>query len=174
MNIVEALYTRAEYDRLPAEFPAQLIEGQFVKEPAPLYGHQRSSARIRYELLKLLGPDLVPDTPADVGIDDYNVFQPDILVLREVPEIDSHDVGIPLLAVEILSPSTERRDRHVKTHRMLAAGVAEVWLVDWQRGLIERHTSSGHRRFTGDERAESTAVEGFVLVPNTLFGASPR
>ena len=167
---MEALYTRADYDLLPEEFPAQLIAGQLVKEPPPLYGHQRSGARIRLKLLNLCGPDLVPDTPADVGIDDHNVFQPDILVLREAPALDATDVGIPCLAVEILSPSTEKRDRQVKTVRMLEAGVSEVWLVDWRNRVIEVHTPMGSRRFLGQEQAESGTVEGFALVPDDLFG----
>jgi len=170
MKTMEALYTRADYNLLPEEFPAQLIEGQLVKEPAPLYGHQRSSARIRRRLVDLCGPDLVPDTPADVGIDDHNVFQPDILVLRKAPALDATDVGIPCLAVEILSPSTEKRDRQVKAVRMLEAGVSEVWLVDWRQGVIEVHTQMGQRRFTGREQAKSEAVEGLVLVPEDLFG----
>lgn len=170
MKIMEALYTRADYNLLPEEFPAQLIEGELVKEPAPLYGHQRSSARIRRRLVDLRGPDLVPDTPADVGIDEHNVFQPDILVLRKAPALDATDVGIPCLAVEILSPSTEKRDRQVKAVRMLEAGVSEVWLVDWLQGVIEVHTARGHQRFAGRERAESEVVDGFSLVPDELFG----
>ena len=170
METMEALYTRADYELLPEEFPAQLIAGQLVKEPSPLYGHQRCSARIRLRLMNICGPDLVPDTPADVGIDDHNVFQPDILVLREAPALDATDVGIPCLAVEILSPSTEKRDRQVKAVRMLEAGVSEVWLVDWRNGAIEVHTSRGHQRFAGRERVESEVVDGFSLVPDELFG----
>jgi len=170
MITMEALYTRAEYELLPEEFPAELIEGMLVKQATPRYGHQHVGARIRYALLKLLGPELVPDTPAGVGIDDHNVFAPDIVVLRERPPVEDWDVGIPILAVEVLSSSTEKRDRHVKTVRMLEAGVEEVWLIDWRREAVELHTSSWHRRFTGDERAESGAVEGFALVPKVLFG----
>ena len=169
MTTMASLFTRAEYDRLPEGFPAQLIEGQLVKEPPPRYGHQRVGSRIRFQLKKLVGPDLVPDTPADVGIDRYNVFQPDIVVLEKRPDDETSDVGIPILAVEVLSPRTEKRDRLVKTGRLLDAGVREVWLIDRRRQAIEVHTSAGHRRYEGGEQAVSEAVEGFVLVPDTLF-----
>ena len=86
-----------------------------------------------------------------------------------LPDDDAHDVGIPHVAMEILSPGTERRDRQVKTMRMLEAGVQEVWLIDWRAKAVEIHTRKGQRRFTGDERAESAAVEGFALLPNVLF-----
>ena len=170
MITMEALYTRADYELLPEEFPAELIEGQLVKEPSPRFGHQRIGSRIRYELKRFVRPDLVPDPPADVGIDEHNVFQPDIVVLRVLPDDDAHDVGIPLLAMEVLSPGTEKRDRQVKTMRMLEAGVQEVWLIDRRAKAVEIHTRNWHRRFPGDERAESTAVEGFALVPKVLFG----
>jgi len=166
---VSCLYTRADYDRLPEEFPAQLIQGRLVKEPPPRYGHQRIGARIRFALMRLLGPDLVPDTPADVGIDEHNVFQPDIVVLRAVPDAEVCDVGIPRLAVEILSRSTEQRDRRVKTVKLLEAGVEEVWLIDRRAEAIEVHVRAGHRRFTDDETAMSSAVPGFALNPATLF-----
>ena len=169
MKPMEALFTRAEYNQLPEGFPAQLIEGQLVKEPPPLYGHQRSGSRLRFELMKLLGPDLVPDTPCDVIIDDYNVFQPDIVVLKESLPGDARHVGIPVLAVEILSPRTEKRDRQVRTLRLLDVGVAEVWLVDWRKQTVERHTKNGHRVFTGGEAAASNAVDGFRIIPAVLF-----
>ena len=169
MKSMTGLYTRADYDRLPEEFPAQLIEGYLVKEPPPLFGHQRVGSRLRFEFKKLLGPDLVPDTPSDVGIDDHNVFQPEVVVLRRAPSLESYDVGIPLLAVEILSPSTEKRDRHVKTHRLLHAGVEEVWLIDWRAEVVEVHTAQGHRRYAGDEPIVSAAVEGLRVVPARLF-----
>ena len=38
--------------------------------------------------------------------------------------------GAPSLVVEVLSPSTELRDRGVKMRAYAAAGVEEYWLVD--------------------------------------------
>ena len=95
-------FTQVDWERLPEGFPAQLIQGQLVKEPAPTYRHQRLAARVRFALLSLLGPDRVPDTPSDVAVDHENVFQPDVVVLRAPADDASHYVGVPLLAVEVL------------------------------------------------------------------------
>ena len=38
MRPVSTLFTRADYDRLPEGFPAQLIHGWLVRDPAPSYG----------------------------------------------------------------------------------------------------------------------------------------
>src|SRR5262245_18064242 len=111
MPVGRALFTRADYDRLPEGFPAQLIAGWLVKEPSPLYHHQRLAARLWRDLVAIVGPDLAPLTPVDVLIDDHNVFQPDVVALPEPGPDDDHYVPTPRLVVEFLSPSTRRRDR---------------------------------------------------------------
>lgn len=169
MRSMQPLFTRANYDALPEGFPAQLVEGFLVREPSPTYGHQRIEQRILVHLVALVGPDRALSSPADVGIDDHNVFQPDVVVLREIPPDDVHDVGIPLLAVEVLSPSTRRRDRDVKTRHLLEAGVEEVWLVDPELGTIEVHRGGGSREVQGEASIESEAAPGFSLSPATLF-----
>jgi Uma2 family endonuclease len=110
-------------------------------------------------------------SPVDVPIDDWNVFQPDVVVLREALPDDATDVGIPLLAVEVLSPSTERRDRGVKRRRLLRAGVAEVWIVDPVARTVEVHDADGCRTASGQERVASNAVSGFDLSPADLWPA---
>ena len=148
-------FTRVDWERLPEGFPAQLIQGQLVKEPAPTYGHQRLGARIRFALLSLLGPDRVPDTPADVLVDDVNVYQPDVVVLRAPADDASHYVGVPLLAVEVLSRSTRKRDRDVKAERLLVLGVEEVWLVDPER----RRDRDTQRRASVVSRPSATSYD---------------
>ncbi len=170
MLSMDAVFTKTQWERLPEGFPAELIEGCLVRDPAPTYGHQSIAARVRYRLLQLVGPDLVPDTPADVLIDDVNVFEPDIVVLRERPPRDQHYVGIPLLVVEVLSPSTAERDRTVKKDKLLGAGVAEVWLIDPELEHIEIHrTGPEVRSFRGEDVARSNALSGFALAPGDLF-----
>ncbi len=164
-----AAYTRADYDRLPEGFPAQLIDGFLVKEPAPTYGHGRIAARIRAQLVALVGPDLVPDTPADVAIDEHNVFQPDVVLLREPVPDEARDVGVPLLAVEVHSPSTRGLDRGIKAERLLEIGVEEVWLVEPATKTIEVRTLAGRTIARGSEPAVSNALPGFRLVPAALF-----
>jgi Uma2 family endonuclease len=174
MNLVSARFTRSDYDRLPEGFPAQLVNGCLVKEPSPTYGHQAFASRLHARLAPLVGADLALLAPCDVGIDEFNVYQPDVLVLRSAPSFDVHDVGIPLLAIEVLSPSTARRDRVVKRRKMLAAGVAEVWIVDPASRTVELHTADACRLAAGDETLRSTAVPGFEVVPNVLFAPPKR
>lgn len=163
------MFTRADYERLPEGFPAQLIHGWLVRDPAPNYGHQSLQMRLMEMLLPLVPRGRLVAAPSDVGIDDYNVFQPDLLVLRTTPKRTAHDVGIPLVAIEIASPSTAKRDRGVKRRRLLAAGTAEVWIVDLETRTVERYDASGCATASGQEALASRVIAGFSVVPATLF-----
>ena len=172
MNTVHVPFTRADYERLPVGLPVQLVEGWLVKEPAPTYGHQVYASRIYATLVQLVGPERVPITPVDVCLDDENVFQPDVVVLRTLPPMSAQYVGVPWIAVEVFSPSSEDRDRGVKKDRLLAAGVEEVWLIDPFARRIEVHRRDGVQTAEGDQTAVSRALLGFALVPTRLFAAT--
>ena len=51
---------------------------------------------------------------------------------------DYADAGRIILAVEVLSPSTARVDRHRKRLKYQSEGVAEYWIVDAGSRLVER------------------------------------
>ncbi len=167
------LFTRALYNQLPEGFPAQLIEGVLVREPAPTYGHQHIVSRLHVQLAALVGTDRALTSPSDVVIDELNVYQPDLVVIERPADPQQSNVGIPIVAIEILSPSTRRRDREVKRHRLLAAGVQEVWLVDPETSVIELWDVDGVQEITGHSSLASRAIKGFALTPDVLF-APPR
>jgi Uma2 family endonuclease len=67
--------------------------------------------------------------------------QPDLFVVRKAAGRRLRkwsDVGVPVLAVEVLSPSTASRDRGKKRRIYQEAGVAEYWIVDFDARLVER------------------------------------
>lgn len=163
-------FTLREWKTLPEGFPAQLFDGQLVCEPSPTYRHQDLVTQLLLLLVPVFGRRHVVVSPTDVVLDDTNVLQPDVAVLRRLPPEDSHDVGIPHLVFEVLSPSTAERDRDVKTKKFLDAGVAEVWLVDPETETLEiRAGGAGARRFAGDERARSYACPGLSLTARDVF-----
>jgi Uma2 family endonuclease len=108
----------------------------------------------------------------DVWIDRHNVLQPDVLVTAAPLPPDAGRVGVPLLAVEVLSASTAERDRGVKTATYLRAGVAEVWLVDPDAGTVEVRTPR-ESRATGPSGEVASAVLGGPLCASDLELAPP-
>jgi Uma2 family endonuclease len=54
--------------------------------------------------------------------------------------------GVPDLVIEVLSPSTRRREQTVKLDAYRDAGVPEYWLVDPSARTVVVHGLSGDRR----------------------------
>jgi Uma2 family endonuclease len=163
-------FTRRDYMQLPEGFPAELIEGEFVREPAPTRWHQNLVLEIATRLRTVAGPRRVLPAPTDVFVDEWSVLQPDVLVTAPDDPVrpGTDPDATPLLVVEVLSPSTARRDRDFKTAIYLRAGVREVWLVDPDAGTVEVHTTAGVERVAGDGRASSAALPGFNLAWSDL------
>jgi Uma2 family endonuclease len=122
----------------------EAIGGELVVSPPPKVRHQWVTERLLGTLRDLLvrtGYGYL--FPAPVGV----VFpgteegvQPDIVfVTRERLDIVGEDAiqGPPDLVIEILSPSTARRDRTVKRHLYERQGVAEYWIVDIDARQVE-------------------------------------
>ena len=164
-----ALFTRKDYDALPEDFAAQLVDGVLVREPTPSLDHQGAQSRILWALQQVLGPDRVFAAPVSVYVDQLNVFEPDIAVVSEPPAPGAKTVGTPLLVFEIASPSTRAHDRDVKARRYLALGVREVWLVDPMERSIEVVDVDETCRYEDAERAVSGVLRAFGLVPDELF-----
>jgi Uma2 family endonuclease len=167
----EAKFTRGDYMALPEGFPAELLDGTLVKEPAPAAWYPILVMRLAVELYGLAGRSRVVASPVDVFADDYNVLQPDVLVLAKEDAVrrGEREVAIPILVVEVLSKSTADRDRETKTGIYLHAGVREVWLVDPDAETVEIHTRAGVESFGGGDAPWSRVVPGFAPDLAALF-----
>ncbi len=124
--------TRVELDALPDDGRRhELIDGVLVVTPAPLVRHQVAVAA----LLSLLRRDcpgdlIVLSAPVDVVVAPDTVVQPDLLVARRADLTEKDLPASPLLAVEVLSPSTRRVDLNLKRARYEAAGWPSYWVFD--------------------------------------------
>lgn len=129
----------------------ELLDGVHAVTPSPAYGHQGLLARLQFRLQLALAPHAhlqLLASPADIILGPRTLVQPDLFVVRidpARPPTGWSDVGTPLLAIEILSPSTAARDRGAKRRIYQAAGVAEYWIVDPDARLVERWTPTDTR-----------------------------
>lgn len=116
------------------QIPMELINGKIVMmSPRPRVNHTRVAGtiyRIFSAALKGKSCEAFPDG-VDLYLDEKNHFIPDAMIICDPSQVKGDRIdGAPSLVVEVLSPSTELRDRGVKMRAYAAAGVEEYWLVD--------------------------------------------
>jgi Uma2 family endonuclease len=124
--------TRADLDALPDDgYRRELIDGVLIVSPSPSYPHQDVVLQLAMLLTSPCPSDLkVLIAPFDVVLADDTVMIPDLLVARR-EDITHDDLPVaPVLAVEVLSPSTRRFDLMTKRSRYEAAGTTSYWVVD--------------------------------------------
>ena len=125
-------FTRADLDAMPDDGRRyELLDGAIVVTPSPGTAHQSAVLR----LARLLGDAVPPElkvfvAPLDTALPTGDVLEPDVLVVP-LDTITSKDItGVPALAVEVLSPSSRRRDLGDKLTAYRDAGVPSYWVVD--------------------------------------------
>jgi Uma2 family endonuclease len=121
----------------------EVIDGDLYVSPAPNWRHQRQLNRLNVAVSNWVdGHNLgyVVAAPIGVVLDDENGLEPDLLFIshERAHIISERGVeGPPNLVVEVLSPSTEARDRGLKLRRYAAAGVDHYWILDTDGPRIE-------------------------------------
>lgn len=129
-------YTLEDYLALPEEQRVELIDGVFYDMAAPTTVHQALGGYIYKLLLDFVlerGGECMPlVSPVDVQLDedDRTVVQPDVLVVCDRSKFQSGRVfGAPDLVMEVMSPSTSKKDSRLKLYKYGEAGVREYWMV---------------------------------------------
>jgi len=124
--------TRDDLEALPEDgHRYELIDGTLIVTPAPSWRHQTVVGELHVLLHAACPPDLqVLLAPFDVVLAIDTVVQPDLLVARR-SDLTHRDLpAAPLLAIEVLSPSTRHIDISLKRARYEAAGCPSYWVVD--------------------------------------------
>ena len=109
----------------------ELIDGMLLVTPAPGWPHQEMGAELFFQLRLQHPPDVrVLPAPFAVRTAFDSEVQPDVFVARYVDMTDKNLPVAPLLAVEVLSPSTRLKDRNLKKAFYERIGVASYWILD--------------------------------------------
>lgn len=109
----------------------ELIDGVLIVTPAPGWYHQQSSGALFVQLWNACTPEFrVLSAPFGVRTSVRNELQPDILVARYVDLTPKNLPIAPVLAVEVLSPSTALNDLNNKKAAYERMGTSSYWVVD--------------------------------------------
>ena len=171
------LDTRFTYDDLQY-FPDdglrhEIIDGEHYMTAAPNLRHQDILGRLHLAIGVFLEahPDLgrVFLAPCDVVFSFHDVVEPDLVfVAADQLDIltDKNVQGTPALVVEILSPSTRKRDEQIKRRLYARFGVREYWVVDSELDLIKVYRRSADGGFP---RVAELATEDAASLTTSLI-----
>jgi len=162
----------------------ELIDGVHYVTPCPSFTHQELLGRLYLAIgtflvnRRHLGRVVL--SPFDVVMSTHDVVEPDLLFIagdQQAIITEANVQGAPALVVEILSPSTRRRDEGIKRRLYERAGVREFWLVDPKRSQVSvcRRASDGTLApvatlvHDGGESLTTPLLPEFVLPMAELF-----
>jgi len=148
----------------------ELIEGELLVPPSPTPEHQQIVGELFAFLREFIQNNKLGrifTAPLDVFLSEHNVLQPDILFIsnERMSILTDRVRGAPDLAIEVLSPGSEARDRTLKATVYARYGVREYWLVDPVTRSVEVLVlgPSGFQRFQlfhGGEELVSPLLPG--------------
>ena len=121
-----------------------LIDGYFYDMASPTTLHQLIAGEIYRQISNFImnnnGECLPLISPIDVQLDcdEKTMVQPDVVILCDKDKLCKWGIfGAPEFVLEVISPSTKKKDYIKKLSKYEMAGVKEYWILDpYQQKLI--------------------------------------
>lgn len=178
------IWTYDDYVTLPDDLNIyEVIEGELYMTPAPVPKHQE----VCHNLQRILGNHVrkhnlgkIYPAPIDVVLDKSNVLQPDILFISKdnLSVIGEKNIqGAPDLVIEILSPTTVKKDRIIKMKTYARHGIKNLWFIDPNNQTLEAFELDAKRKtyrltsgLTGEEEFSPSLFPDLCIPLKDLWG----
>jgi len=174
-NPAEARATYEDLRRLPEDVHAE-IDGGVIVTPSANPRHNRLAYLLERDLdTGCGGAGFAALHDVDVPWADGSVTRPDVLVVTQAAagatELPLREV--PVVVVEVLSPSSALREFVAKPRLAAAGGVPEYWVVDPEGHEVARHAlvdGAYHSEIVtpGEEVVVDTLPFAYELRPDVL------
>jgi Uma2 family endonuclease len=128
-------FTYEDLEGMPDDgYRREIIGGSLIVTPAPGGAHQRVTGNL-FALLRAaeIAGVMAMVAPYDWRLPDGGSVQPDVMVIRRQDFDPSGPLpasAVPLLVVEVLSPSNPAQDRMLKRDLYQRLGVPAYWIVE--------------------------------------------
>jgi Uma2 family endonuclease len=185
-NVRPTLYEQLE--ALPEGLTGEILDGQLYTQPRPSGPHALAASALGGELFGPFhrgrgGPGgwLIIDEPELHFLRNTEVDVPDLAGWRRqrMPRVpDGHRFEVvPDWVCEILSASTESKDREIKMPIYARYGVPHAWLIDPRSRTLEAYLLEGGRwreigRFAGNAAVRARPFEAVAIDLGVLWGDS--
>ena len=172
--------TYQDYADLEGDERYELLDGELILVGSPNEDHQIASIELGTQMHSFVKEhDLgrIFFAPYDVVLTDTDVVQPDILFVskdRYHIRTPANIQGAPDLVVEVLSPSSSRRDWGYKRELYARHGIREYWVIDPTNRIVSVMTLQDgvleiDQTLTEDNTARSSVLEGFDVNLAEIF-----
>lgn len=167
------------YADITPEHKWEFIQGEVIMHSPALNRHLTASQRT-YDLLSAYARvhqlGLVRHEKAMTSFP-RNDYEPDVIFFgpakAAIIDPDTLKFPIPDLIVEVLSPSTLKRDRGIKFKDYALHGVAEYWIIEPVAETVEVHRLAGNSypavAAQSDGVLSSDVVPGFEIPVRAIF-----
>ena len=173
-------YTYEDYLNSDEDERFEIIDGIIYMMASPARVHQGILGELYLQLASFLKgkPCKVYVAPfsvrLSVGEGADTVLEPDLVVVCDKAKLDDRGcVGGPDMVIEILSPSTSKKDRTKKFNKYLQAGVRELWIVDpadkTTTVYILRNSEYVASTYDDSEAAPVHVLDGLIINLQEVF-----
>ena len=118
----------------------ELIRGELFVTPPPTDDHETILARLTRVLDRFVEAHGLGHVyhPRAVFRFEGSEVEPDLMVRQEAPGLGNawEKAPLPLLIVEVFSPTTRRRDQVQKNDFYIDAGIPGYWMVDPEQRVV--------------------------------------
>ncbi|WP_026485629.1 Uma2 family endonuclease [Caldanaerobius polysaccharolyticus] len=181
------IYTYKDYLSWPDNERWEIIDGNVYLMAPPSRIHQKVLGAIFYQLFNYLqGKSCevytapfgvrLPSGDEDTDRDIKTVVEPDIVVICDKSKLDDEGCkGAPDLIVEIVSPSTARKDRVEKFNLYEKFGVREYWIVEPESKIVSVFTLQDNKRYgrpeiyTDEDKIKAFIFDSLVIDLKSVF-----
>lgn len=134
-------WTLDQLDRLPDDGNKyELVDGELFVTPVPAFAHERLQLVLHRILARHVEDASIGEVYGSHSAirSGQSEVQPDLSVRRILTTMPKawSDVPLPILVVEIVSPTTRRRDYEHKRDFYLRICIPEYWIVDGAQRTI--------------------------------------
>ena len=168
----EKWFTYEDYLKLEDNQDYEVIGGRLILVPKPMPYHQEIVGRLITELNIFLRQSSIGKVYSDVDVVFRDqVVSPDLIFIskdRLSIVAETNIQGPPDLAVEVLSPSTQKYDRKQKSQLYHTSGVKEYWIIDPALQLVEVFIS-GENEWNRSGVYDETDLLTSPLLPGLLI-----
>ena len=137
------VYTIEDIYALPDGVRAELMDGKLYYMATPTRTHQRLAGEMHLAVanyIKAHGGSCevyIPPFAVYLFGDESTYLEPDLTVVCDLSKLDERGCwGAPDWIVEVLSPSSVRKDMGIKLYKYRQAGVREYWMIHPEKRVV--------------------------------------